>query len=161
MNADRLFPGARAVLIVVTLTVVSGCATHMSVAPRPASDGDIIDVGYGTLPRARATGSVSSLSRAQIDEQPAQTVADLLERVSGVQVLQVAGNVSVRMRAASHDALVVIDGTPLRENGGIALLTLRAANIERIDVLKDAGATGNYAAHGSNGVVLITTRRAR
>ena len=148
-------------LIGLTLTVVSGCATHMSVAPQPASDGDMIDVGYGTLPRARVTGSVSSLSRAQIGEQPAQTVADLLQRVPGVEVLQVAGNVSVRMRAASHDALVVIDGTPLRENGGIALLTLRAANIERIDVLRDAGVAGNYAAHGSNGVVLITTRRAR
>jgi len=161
MNADRLFPGAGAVLIVLTLAVVSGCATHTSVAPQPASDGDTINLGYGALPRARVTGSISSLSRAQIGEQPAQTVADLLERVPGVQVLQVAGSVSVRIRAASHDALVVIDGTPLRDNGGIALLTLRAANIERIDVLKDAGATGNYAAHGSNGVVLITTKRTR
>jgi TonB-dependent SusC/RagA subfamily outer membrane receptor len=133
----------------------------MSVAPRPATDAEMIDVGYGALPRSRVTGSVSSLSRTQIDEQPAQTVADLLEGVPGVQVVQVARGISVRIRAASHDALVVIDGTPLRENGGIVLLTLRPANIERIDVLKHAGASGNYAAHGSNGVVLITTRRAK
>jgi len=112
-------------------------------------------------PESASHRSASSLNRAQIGEQPAQTAVDLLERVAGMQVLQAAGNVSVRIRAASHDALVVIDGTPLRENGGIVLLTLRAANIERINVLRDAGATGNYAAHGSSGVVLITTRRAR
>jgi TonB-dependent SusC/RagA subfamily outer membrane receptor len=161
MNSDRTLLRAGSVVIVLTVIIVSGCATHLSGAPRPASDADMIDVGYGALPRGRVIGSVSSLSRAQIGEQYARTVADLLERMPGVQVLQVAGNVSVRIRAASHEALIVVDGTPLRENGGIVLLTLRPEDIERIDVVKDAGATGNYAAHGSNGVVLITTRRAR
>jgi outer membrane receptor for ferrienterochelin and colicin len=159
MSPNRL-PRAGAVLIALAV-IVSGCAARLSVAPQPTSDADMVDVGYGTLPRARVIGSISSLSRAQIGEQHVWTVADLLERVPGVQVVQVAGNVSVRVRSASHEALVVVDGTPLRENGGIVLLTLRPADIERIDVIKDTGGTGNYAAHGSNGVVLITTRRTR
>jgi TonB-dependent SusC/RagA subfamily outer membrane receptor len=136
-----------------------GVATRPGSATRPAPDRDTVQVGYGALPRTAGTGAIASLAGPQIDGQGALTVAELLERMPGVEVIRRPGGMSVRVRSAVGDALVVVDGTPLADAGTV-LATLHAADVVRIDVLKDAGATASYGGRGGSGVVLITTRRA-
>jgi TonB-dependent SusC/RagA subfamily outer membrane receptor len=141
--------------------VLIGCLGKVPATTRPSHDNDIIAVGYGSTPRSRATGAIASLNREQIDSGPqAQTLADLLERIPGVSVTGHAGSRSVRVRSGTGDPLFVVDGAP-RFAGATLLEILLGSDIERIDVLKDAGATATYGMRGTNGVVLITTRLAR
>ncbi len=90
---------------------------------------------------------------------------DLLSRFPGVEVLQVpGGRISVRIRGTSSllnaEPLYVVDGMVV-DQLGLGLLGINPAEIARIEVLKDAAATAFYGMRGSNGVVLITTKRAR
>ena len=86
-------------------------------------------------------------------------------RVAGVHVERSATGFSLRIRGTntvlgSTDPLVVLDGQPLPQ-GGYDLTLLNPADVARIEVLKDAGATAFYGMRGANGVLLITTKRAR
>ncbi len=90
---------------------------------------------------------------------------ELLSRFPGVEVLQVpGGRISVRIRGTSSllntEPLYVLDGM-IVDPLGPGLLGINPAEIARIEVLKDAAATALYGIRGSNGVVLITTKRAR
>ena len=96
-----------------------------------------------------------------------RTVSDMLVgRFAGVEVTQLAnGGTSIRIRGArsmrsNQEPLVVLDGMPQR-NGSATLNDLNPHDITSIDVLKDASATSVYGSRGSNGVILIATRRAR
>jgi TonB-linked SusC/RagA family outer membrane protein len=145
---------------------------------------EVVVVGYGTARRRDVTGSSVSV-RAKDFNKGVQTSPDQLiqGKVAGVLVLnnsgQPGGATTVRIRGASsirsgNQPLFVIDGVPLSggnarpgfSGGGIG--TTPAANplnfmnpndIASIEVLKDASATAIYGSRGSNGVVLITTKR--
>lgn len=119
--------------------------------------------------RALRTGSVSSLTREDLQHQSVTRVEELLEgRVAGVHVVRLPnGDFSLRIRGvsslnASTEPLVVIDGMPVgpfHVSGALAALNPR--DVERIDVLKDAGETAFYGMRGANGVIVIRTRRGR
>ena len=97
---------------------------------------------------------------------PTARIEDLLvARVPGIQVTGQGDDLSVRFRApstllGSAEALVVIDGVPL-PGGSRALALLAPADVQRIDVLKDPASTALYGTRGANGVLVVTTRRAR
>jgi TonB-dependent starch-binding outer membrane protein SusC len=125
-------------------------------------------VGYAT-PRARdvnfATGSVElaadgSMQFARVEELLAARVAGLevLRRGDGGFSLRIRGSASV---LGSGEPLLVIDDTPVGVGAADALAGLSLRDVQRVDVLKDAGATAIYGSRGANGVVLITTRRTR
>ncbi len=136
-------------------------------------------MGYGSQTRGELSTSVSSVSAADIAGQPVASIdAALQGKVAGVQVVQNAGNpgnaISVRVRgdasiSASNQPLYVIDGVPMIASDisqlglggqGIAAISgLSPDDIENVDVLKDAAAASIYGSRGSNGVVLITTKR--
>ncbi len=147
---------------------------------------EVIVVGYGTQRRSDLTGSVSSISEAEIKATPVTSLDQALQgRAAGVQVINSSGApggaVSVRVRGtgsinAGSEPLYVVDGFPLYNdnnetnpagpgipNGGAqnALASLNPNDIESIEVLKDASATAIYGARGANGVVLITTKRGK
>ncbi len=142
---------------------------------------ELVVVGYGTARRGELTAAVSSVQGAEIANQPVAGLdAALQGRVAGVQVVQNAGNPgnapTVRIRgaasiSASNQPLYVVDGVPLISEDysqlgmggqGISGVTgLSPEDIESIDVLKDAAATAIYGSRGSNGVVVVTTRRGR
>ena len=125
------------------------------------------------------SSAVSSVDSASLKNQPIASVdAALQGKAPGVQVVQNAGNpgnaVSVRVRgsasvSASNDPLYVIDGVPMiagdisqLDAGGqgvAAIAGLSLDEVERVDVLKDAAAAAIYGSRGSNGVVMITTKR--
>ena len=142
----------------------------------------VVVVGYGTQKRSDFTGSLSSIP-AELKGLPV-TSPDLLLQgaVSGIQVTQSSGQpgsgATIQVRGstsinAGTEPLYVIDGFPVYNgdasvNAGVTsgpkvnpLSGLNSADIESIDVLKDASATAIYGSRGANGVILITTKKAK
>ena len=140
---------------------------------------EVVTIGYGTASRANVTSAISSVTAGDIANTPVAGVdAALQGKLPGVQVIQNAGNpgngISIRVRGpasmnAGNQPLYVVDGVPvLQDNftqlglGGQDITAISALNpdeIASIDVLKDAAAAAIYGSRGSNGVVLITTKR--
>jgi TonB-linked SusC/RagA family outer membrane protein len=138
-------------------------------------------VGYGTASRREVSSAVASVQGTEVQNAPLAGVdAAMQGKAPGLQVIQNSGNpgvgITVRVRgaaslSASNQPLYVIDGVPLvRETysqldvGGqdiTAVTGLSPDEIASIDVLKDAAAAAIYGSRGSNGVVMITTKRGR
>jgi TonB-dependent SusC/RagA subfamily outer membrane receptor len=114
-------------------------------------------------------GAVSSLTPTDADARLTR-IEELLRRIPGVQVRQLPnGNYELRIRGqhslsgnpANAEPLLVIDGIAVASGSfGVALAGLAPRDVARIDVLKDASATGPYGSRGANGVIVITTKRA-
>lgn len=125
---------------------------------------EVVAIGYATVKRKDLTGSVASIEGKELSKVPTSDITQALAgRMAGVQVLQSEGapgaSISVRVRGGisitqSNEPLYIIDGFP-SEDG---MATLSPAEIETIDILKDASATAIYGARGANGVVVITTK---
>lgn len=136
---------------------------------------EVVVVGYGTQRKIETTGSIASVKSEDIVQTPVTNVAQGLQaRVAGVQITQNSaapgGNISVRIRGTNSingtsEPLYIVDGIQIANSGGInevsPLSTINPNDIESVEVLKDASATAIYGARGSNGVVLITTKRGR
>jgi len=126
---------------------------------------EIVAIGYGFMKKSDLTGSVASVKSENINAFPTTNVLQALSgRAAGVQVLQTTGEpggpISMRIRGAnsvqgSNEPLYVVDGFPI---SGSNPTILNNADIESIEILKDASATSIYGSRGANGVVLITTR---
>ena len=125
---------------------------------------EVVVVGYATVKRKDLTGSVASVKSDELIKTPtADATQALAGRLAGVQIIQTDGQpgaeASIRVRGGisitqSNEPLYVIDGFPTEDG----MSSLDPADIESIDVLKDASATAIYGARGANGVVLITTK---
>ncbi len=143
---------------------------------------EVVVVGYGTVRKSDLTGSVATVKADAIKEFPITSIDQALQsRVAGVNVTQTSsapgGGLSVRIRGANSinsgsEPLYVIDGFPVypdndasgtsgNRTSGNALASLNPNDIESIEILKDASATSIYGSRGSNGVVLITTKRGK
>src|SRR5699024_1772733 len=126
---------------------------------------ELVVVGYGTQEEADLTGSVSSVKSDELMSRPTPNTEEALSgKVAGVNVTtnsgRPGGRTRIRIRGygsinASNNPLYVVDGIVL--TSGIS--TINPSNIESIEVLKDASATAIYGTRGSNGVILITTKR--
>jgi TonB-linked SusC/RagA family outer membrane protein len=129
---------------------------------------EVVVIGYGTVSKKDATGSVARVNVEELRKAPALTIDQALAgRVSGVQVISADGepgaNAEIIVRGVgsvtqSSAPLYVIDGFPQEDANFNAI---NPADIESIEVLKDASSTAIYGARGSNGVVLITTKRGK
>ena len=140
---------------------------------------EMVVTGYSTDTRATVSNAVTKVDGASIQNKPVAGVdAALQGKAPGVQVTQNAGNpgagITVRIRgssslSASNQPLYVVDGIPvIRENysqldlGGqdvTAVTSFNPDDVEDITVLKDAAAAAIYGSRGSNGVIVITTKR--
>lgn len=134
---------------------------------------EVVAVGYGTVKKQDATGSVAVIKPDDIEAGIATSTQDLLVGAApGVVVTLDGGNPTgggtIRIRGgsslnASNDPLIVIDGVPQtnQSNGGNtnALTMINPSNIESMTILKDASATAIYGSRASNGVILITTKK--
>lgn len=141
--------------------------------------GEVVVVGYGTQNKRDVTGSISSVKQSDIRELAVSSPEAMLQgKVPGVQIVQNSGTpggeVFVRVRGTASllgesRPLYVIDGVPLNTStavtsGGERLSPLADINpndIESMEILKDAAATAIYGSRGSNGVILITTKRGK
>ena len=149
---------------------------------------EVVLIGYGAQRKEEISGSVSSISSEEFENIPQVSVDQLMQgRAAGVMVTKNSGQpgaaVSVKIRGVntitgSSEPLYIIDGIPVSgdsrniatsgrstasaEGGATDVSPLAALNpndIESIDILKDASATAIYGSRGSNGVVIITTKK--
>ncbi|HKZ37907.1 MAG TPA: SusC/RagA family TonB-linked outer membrane protein, partial [Chryseolinea sp.] len=148
---------------------------NVAMTPDIETLSEIVVVGYGTQRKIETTGSIASVKSDDIVQTPVTNVAQGLQaRIAGVQITQNSaapgGNISVRIRGTNSingtsEPLYIVDGIQISNSGGIndvsPLSTINPSDIESVEVLKDASATAIYGARGSNGVVLITTKRGK
>lgn len=129
---------------------------------------EIVVVGYGTQKKVNLTGSVEQVKGSTIQKQPVFQVSQALTgTVPGVTVIQSSGQPgedvgTIRIRGlgslgsgAKNEPLVLIDGVQGDING------IDGGDIENISILKDAAASAIYGSRAANGVILITTKRAK
>jgi len=135
---------------------------------------EVVVIGYGTVKKGDATGSVSAISSKDFNKGAITSPQDLLVGKSAGVVITTSGGApgsgaTIRVRGgsslnASNDPLVIIDGVPIDNNnvsGSSNILSFVNPNdIETFTVLKDASATAIYGSRASNGVILITTKKA-
>ncbi|MEH6406229.1 MAG: TonB-dependent receptor [Leeuwenhoekiella sp.] len=123
---------------------------------------DVIVVGYGTQTRAAVTGAISSIDSEEISSLPVATADQALQgRAAGVSVVNSGSpgtSPVVRIRGLGTPN----DNTPLYVIDGVissGLGNLNANDIESIQVLKDASTTAVYGSQGSNGVIVVSTKK--
>lgn len=163
---------------------VSANLSAISLNPEVSDLEEVIVVGYGTVRKSDVTGSVVSLKASDLTPGANVNVQQLMQgRAAGVQISQKSGEpgsaMSVKIRgvssiSAGNEPLYVIDGMPVNDAAPVSgtgaafvanpnqrnpLNSLNPADIESIEILKDASATAIYGARGANGVVLISTRK--
>ncbi|MGQ8338936.1 TonB-dependent receptor [Sunxiuqinia sp. A32] len=166
---------------------VSGQATiNISLAEETIGIEEVVAIGYGVVKKSDLTGSVSSLKEDDMNSGATSSVDQLIQgRTPGVQVTQASaepgGGMSIQIRGAgsinaSSSPLYVIDGLPI-DNGQVMagtgsdvpdtraprnpLSSINPADIESIEILKDASATAIYGARGANGVIIVTTKKGK
>lgn len=125
---------------------------------------EVVVVGYGTVKKTDVTGSVTSVkSDEMMKRNPVSLGQGLQGAAAGVSVMRTSGDpeggVSIRIRGVatvngSADPLYVVDGVQVGTN----IDFLNPADVESIEILKDASATAIYGSQGANGVILITTK---
>ena len=164
-----------------TEVVVDGSPTIISLKQDVQELNELVVVGYGTQKRKDITGSVASVSKANLNQVTSSADNLLRGSVSGVVVTQSSGqpgaSSSVRIRGgnsitAGNEPLYVVDGVLIYNDNSNAsagvtyagagvnvLSTINPNDIESIEVLKDASATAIYGSRGANGVVIITTKK--
>lgn len=124
-----------------------------------------VAIGYGVVNKRDLSTAISSIKSEDIANQPISDFRQSMAgKMPGVQVMQTSGDpegsVMVRVRGissatAGNDPLYIVDGVPM-ENG---LNNLNSNDIESMEVLKDASSAAIYGSRGSNGVILITTKK--
>jgi TonB-linked SusC/RagA family outer membrane protein len=149
---------------------------------------EVVAIGYGVVKKRDVTGAMSSVKSEDFNLGVTPAPEQLIQgKIAGVNIVQSSGrpgaSSTVRVRgttsiSAGNDPLYVVDGIPLQFNsankyinisgeagasplsseGSNPLNTINPADIESIDVLKDASATAIYGSRGANGVILITTK---
>ena len=129
---------------------------------------EVVVTGYTRERKSTYAGAVSKVSAKEINQIPVATIDQILQgRAPGLVVGSGSGQpgtpATVIVRGlgtinGESDPLYVVDGIPLQ---GDAFSGLNTSDIESVDVLKDAAATSLYGSRGSNGVIVITTKRGR
>ena len=125
---------------------------------------EVVAMGYGTSRKRDITGAVAAVSSKEFKDRPNTQLGYSLEgKVAGVQIIRPSGQpqagFSIRVRGTStitagSEPLYIVDGVP-----STSINEISPADIESMTILKDASSASIYGASGSNGVVLITTKR--
>jgi iron complex outermembrane receptor protein len=128
---------------------------------------DVVVIGYGTASRKDVTGAITSVKAEDFNAGVLTTPAELLQgKVAGLNITKsgdpnkqpatILRGPSTLREGAAQQPFYVIDGVP-----GASIDLLAPADIESIDVLKDASSTAIYGSRAANGVIIVTTRRAK
>jgi TonB-linked SusC/RagA family outer membrane protein len=147
-------------------TVLIGDKTIIDVVLVPAATTgeEVVVIGYGSQKRSSVTGAVSKYQNEKLDETPSSRLDQALQgKIAGVQIqnisseagsdpkIQVRGLTSINQ---SQGPLVVVDGHPVPD--GLAFVNM--ADVQSVEVLKDAASSAIYGSRGSGGVIMITTK---
>ncbi len=142
---------------------------NISVALMPDKNltlNESVTIAYGSVRKQDLTGSVTNVKMGDIKDAPVLSVDQALQgRIAGADIMTTSGepgaSTSIRIRGtrsiiASNEPLIVVDGVM---DAVSDLGDLNSADIESISVLKDASSTAIYGSRGSNGVIIVTTKR--
>lgn len=138
---------------------------NVKLLPDNAKLDEVVVVGYGSQKKSDVTGSVTSVSSERMDLVPNRNIAQVLQgALPGVTIRQTSagavGEQTIIVRGrnsilASNEPLIVLDGVPYYGD----LNDISVNDIASMEVLKDASASAIYGSRGSNGVVLVTTKK--
>lgn len=148
-------------------TVKVGSQSNYSIVLREDSEvlDEVVVVGYGSMKKSDISGSVVSVNQEEMMKRnPVNIVQGLQGAAAGVMVTKNSGDptgsATIRIRGVatvngSADPLYVVDGVQVGSDANF----VNPADVESIEILKDASATAIYGARGANGVILITTKK--
>lgn len=150
-----------------TQEVSVGDKTTINLSLKPISHQltEVVAIGYGTVKKSDLTGSVAVVSTKDLTKNPSSSAAQALQgKATGVLVSesgQPGGGATIRVRGVGSinkgaDPIFIVDGVQAGDINGI-----QPQDIENMQVLKDASATAIYGANGSNGVIIINTKRGK
>ena len=159
----------------VTQEVVAAPEMVIELQDNTQTLNEVVVIGYGVARKSDLTGSVTAMRPDSKNKGVVVSVQDQLAgKIAGVNVTSgggtPGGGATIRIRGgsslnASNDPLIVIDGVPMDNSGvkGLAngLAMVNPQDVESFNVLKDASATAIYGSRGSNGVIIITTKKGR
>ncbi len=146
-----------------TLSLLIACSSTKDAADKPlyASGEEQIEIGYGQTKSKDKLGAMESIE----PDNPNLSLADYLKRVPGISVRGSGDNATVRVRGGisssgfSQEPLFVLDNAPIGKSYQQLTNMVDVNDIKRVSVLKDVSSTNIYGINGSNGVILITTKR--
>jgi TonB-dependent starch-binding outer membrane protein SusC len=161
--------------------VLNKTEINIVLIPNLESLEEVIVVGYGAMKKRNVTGSIASVKNEDIENTPVKDVLNALQgRAAGVSVVSNSGapgaGVTLRVRGntslnSGNGPLYVVDGVAIESKSVSALnvfetntnplADINPADIESIEILKDAASTAIYGSRAANGVVLITTKRGK
>ncbi|MCX2473482.1 TonB-dependent receptor [Pedobacter sp. MC2016-05] len=153
----------------ITQEIIVGDQETLTIRLKPSAGNltDVVVVGYGTQRKSDVTGAISSVNSSVITRAATTDATGALQgQTPGAVVVKNVGKpgsgYSVSIRGTSsftgaNSPLLVIDGIPTTSG----LNDINPADIEKMDVLKDASATAIYGSRGAKGVVIITTKRGK
>ena len=135
---------------------------------------EVIVIGYGTQKKRDVSTSISSVSAENLKDKPVASFTQAIQgQMAGIRIMNSnnapGGGTNIIIRGltsfnASNNPLIVIDGFPLKDGFDInenPLNAINPADIQSIEVLKDASSSAIYGARAANGVILITTKKGK
>ena len=147
-----------------------GQTLNISIEEDATALDEVVVVGYGVQKKSDVTGSVTSINKERLSKLPVTNVLQAVQgAAAGVTITQgssipgdapsalVRGRNSIN---AGTGPYIVVDGIPISKSGG-SLNDINPADIESMEILKDASATAIYGTNGANGVILITTKHGK
>jgi len=150
-----------------SVKVGSSSSVNVNLVSQSQSLEEVVIVAYGQQKAKSIVGSVAIIGKDVLEKQISTSVLTSLQgSVAGVNVISSGGqpgdNPTIRIRGISSlssaaDPLIILDGAPYAGN----INSISADQIESMSVLKDASSTALYGSRGSNGVILITTKRGK
>ena len=158
-----------------TATVTAAPSLEITLQEDATTLNDVVVIGYGVAKKNDLTGSVTAIKPDEKNHGIITTAQDMIQgKIAGVNVNTTSGepggSAQIRIRGgaslnASNSPLIVIDGMPMDNNNtkgmNNPLALVNPNDIESFTVLKDASATAIYGSRGSNGVIIITTKKGR
>ncbi len=147
-------------------SVLIGDRTKIDIAlvSTATSMNEVVVIGYGTQKKGNVTGAVSKYKNEKLDEAPVSRLDQALQgKIAGVQIQNVSSEAGsdpkINVRGitsvnATTSPLVVVDGHPIADG----LQFVNMADVESVEVLKDAASAAIYGSRGAGGVILITTK---
>lgn len=136
----------------------------VSLVPTVTEGSEVVVIGYGTQKKSHLTGAVSKFKNERLDESPVSRLDQALQgKIAGVQIQNLTSEAGadpkIRVRglssiSAGANPLVVVDGHPVPD--GLAFVNM--ADVESVEVLKDAASAAIYGSRGASGVIIITTK---
>ncbi len=148
--------------------VGASSSINITLSPDMVSVDEVVVVGYGTQKKSDITGSVVSLKNEVLESKPQINLEQMLQGTMAGMTVTVDGSSAekssntmlirgINSITASNSPLIILDGIPFSGN----LSELNPKDIESIEVLKDASSAAIYGSRGSNGVILITSKKGK